>query len=184
MIINIPSSLIRTVLIVLAWILFLGVAFEAGTIIVNSVIMMVWGPAEPGKFYMLADLNALYRFDPGHFLAVAIIMIIVAVMKAILFYLILRLLHDKRLNMSLPFSEALGRFIFSMGYLSFAVGMFSLWGVKYTDQMMQRGVTMPPLQHLRISGGDVWMFMSVTLFVIGHIFKKGIEIQSENQLTV
>jgi hypothetical protein len=30
----------------------------------------------------------------------------------------------------------------------------------------------------------VWLFMSVTLFVIAQIFKRGIEIQTENELTV
>jgi hypothetical protein len=43
---------------------------------------------------------------------------------------------------------------------------------------------MPDIEHLRLGGADVWLFMGVTLFVIGHIFKRGIEIQSENELTV
>jgi len=45
-------------------------------------------------------------------------------------------------------------------------------------------VKMPDTQHLRLGGADVWLFMSVTLFVIAQIFKRGIEIQTENELTV
>jgi hypothetical protein len=43
---------------------------------------------------------------------------------------------------------------------------------------------MPDTQRLRLGGSDVWIFMSVILFVIAQIFRRGIEIQSENELTV
>jgi len=43
---------------------------------------------------------------------------------------------------------------------------------------------MPDVQYLRLGGADVWLFMGVTLFVIAQIFKRGIEIQTENELTV
>jgi hypothetical protein len=43
---------------------------------------------------------------------------------------------------------------------------------------------MPAIESLRIGGADVWLFMGVTLLVIGQIYKKGIEIQTENELTV
>jgi hypothetical protein len=35
-----------------------------------------------------------------------------------------------------------------------------------------------------MGGSDVWIFMGITLLVIAHIFKKGIEIQEEHELTV
>jgi len=43
---------------------------------------------------------------------------------------------------------------------------------------------MPDTQHLHLGGADVWLFMGVILFVIAQIFKRGIEIQRENELTV
>ena len=43
---------------------------------------------------------------------------------------------------------------------------------------------MPGIQYLGLGGADVWLFMCVTLYVIAQIFKRGIEIQSENELTV
>jgi putative transcriptional regulator len=49
---------------------------------------------------------------------------------------------------------------------------------------VKQGVKNPDLQYLRIGGADVWMFMGITLLVIVQIFKKGIEIQNENDLTV
>jgi len=43
---------------------------------------------------------------------------------------------------------------------------------------------MPDTQHLRLGGADVWLFMGGILFFIAQIFKRGIEIQTENELTV
>lgn len=86
--------------------------------------------------------------------------------------------------MSQPFSREVGRFIFKLSYLTLLIGMFSLWGVRYAEWLVKQGVKMPDIQYLRLGGADVWLFMSVTLFVIAQIFKRGIEIQTENELTV
>ena len=86
--------------------------------------------------------------------------------------------------MAQPFNKEFGRFIFYVSYLALGIGLFSNWGVNYTDWFVGQGVKMPDIQHLRLGGADVWLFMSVTLFVIAHIFKRGIEIQSENELTI
>jgi len=37
---------------------------------------------------------------------------------------------------------------------------------------------------MRLAGADVWLFMGIVLLIIAFIFKKGIEIQSENDLTI
>jgi hypothetical protein len=37
---------------------------------------------------------------------------------------------------------------------------------------------------LHLGGADVWLFMGVILYIIAQIFKRGIEIQAENELTV
>ena len=86
--------------------------------------------------------------------------------------------------MSQPFSREVGRLIFKISYLSLFIGFVSLWGVKYTEWLVDQGVKMPDIQYLRLGGADVWLFMGVILFVLAQIFKRGIEIQSENELTV
>jgi len=101
-----------------------------------------------------------------------------------MFYLIVLILHNKKLSMTQPFNKEVGRLIFNISYLSFGIGLFSSWGVKYTEWLVSQGVKMPDIQNLGIGGADVWLFMGVILFVIAQIFKRGIEIQSENELTI
>ena len=130
------------------------------------------------------DLSALYRYDPGYFFVVTFIMSIVAVMRGLLFYLIIKILHDKKLDMAQPFNPAMGKFIFNVSYISFFIGLFSWWGSGYAGWLVKKGVQIPDIQYLRLGGADVWLFMGVTLFIIAQIFKRGIEIQTENDLTV
>ena len=172
------------VLYVLSWIIFIGVCIEAGGIVVNAFVTLVLKPENAQYFWKEIELSALYKYDPGYFFVVTLLMSIVAVMRAILFYLIVKMLHDKQLNLARPFNREMGRFLFNISYLALGLGLFSFWGVKYTGWLVTKMVKMPNIQYLRLGGADVWLFMGVTLFVIAQIFKRGIEIQEENDLTV
>ena len=100
-----------------------------------------------------------------------------------MFYFIVSILHDKK-NLSKPFNDVVRRFLLTIAYLALGIGIFSFWGSKFSGHLISLGVTIPDIQQLRLGGADVWLFMSVTLFVIAQIFKRGIEIQTENELTV
>ncbi len=176
---KISTTQMLKILYVLSWIIFIGVCIEAGSYIFNAFFTLLINPDNASYF----NLSDLYKYDAGYFFVVLLIMSIVAVMKALMFYLIVKILHDKKLNMSQPFNKEMGSFIFNLSYLALGIGLFSYWGANYTRWMVKQGVKMPDIQHLRLGGADVWLFMGVTLLVIAHIFKRGIEIQSENELT-
>jgi hypothetical protein len=178
------TELILKVLYFVAWIIFIGVSIEAGGFISNTFFTLVINPGGAAHFWNQLDLSSLYAHDPGHFFAQTFLMSIAAFMKAMLFYLIIRILHGNKFDVSQPFTKGVARFIFTASYLAYGIGFFSFWGVGYANWLVEQGVTMPAIQDLRLAGGDVWMFMGVILFVIGQIFKRGIEIQSENELTV
>ena len=178
------TKLILKILYILSWIIFTGVCIEAAGFIVNSFFTLLLNPVGAKHFWQEVDLSALYYFDHGYFFVETLLMSIVAVMKACIFYLIIKMLHNKKLDMSQPFSRELGRLSFQISYLSLLIGLFCLWGSKYAEWFVKQGVKMPDIQYLRLGGADVWLFMGVILFVIAQIFKRGIEIQSENELTV
>ncbi len=182
--INISTKQILKILYVVSWIIFIGVCIEAGGIIFNAFFSLVLNPENAQFSWKEVDLSSLLKYDQGYFFVETLLMSIVAVMRAILFYLIVKIIHDKKINMSQPFTREMGNFIFKVSYLSLGIGMFSYWGVNYTAWLVKSGVNMPEIQELRLGGADVWLFMCVTLYVIGHIFKRGIEIQEENDLTV
>ena len=181
---KISTKQILKILLVLSWIIFIGVCIEAGGSIFSAFYTLVINPVNAATFWAGNDLSGLYKYDPGHFFVETLLISITAVLKACMFYLTIKILHNKKLSMSQPFSKEVRLFIIKVSCLAFGIGLFTAWGVEYTEWLVNQGVKMPDTQHLRLGGADVWLFMGVTLLVIAHIFKRGIEIQSENELTV
>lgn len=181
--IKISTAQILKVLYVLAWIIFIGLCIEAGGFLFNTALAF-FKTDNIGIFWQQIDLTQLYNFDKGHYFVITTYLSIIAVMKALIFYLIVKLLHDKKLNLAKPFNSEVVRFTIILSYLTFGIGLFTHFGVNYAEWLYKQNVTMPDIYHLRLAGGDVWLFMSVTLYVIAQIFKRGIEIQNENDLTI
>ncbi len=182
--ITITTKQVLLVLYILSWIIFVGVCIEAGGFISNAIFTLFINPAGARHFWPGLDLSALYAYDHGYFFVITLIMSIVGVLRACLFYLIIKILHGKKLDMAQPFNKTLGRFLSTISWLSLIIGLQSWWGVRYTLWLVSLGIKMPDIQSLSLGGADVWMFMGVTLLVITQIFKRGIEIQKENELTV
>jgi len=181
---EISTKQVLNILYVLSFIIFVGLCIDACGFLTNTIYALFINTSVVSHFWGYLDFSGLYQYDHGHFYVITVYMIIVAVAKALMFYLIVKILHDKKINMVQPFNKEIVRFIFSLAYLALLIGLFSSWGVKYSLWLEGFNIKMPNIESLRMGGADVWLFMSVMLFVIAQIFKRGIEIQSENDLTV
>lgn len=177
---QITTKHILKVLYFLSWIIFVGLCIEVGSYVFNGFYTFLWHPDVSDYL----QLNALYRFDKGQYIAELILISIPGIMKAMIFYLFIRILHNKKLDLAAPFNQSLQHLILLTSCLALGIGLFSNAGANYTEWLASKDVPMPDVNALNFSGGDVWLFMSVILFVIAQIFKRGMEIQSENELTI
>ena len=180
---SISSKTILQVLHVLSWIIFTGLCIEAGGIIFNAVYALN-KPIVAEHFWNNTNLGALYSFDKGHFMVQTFLMSIVAIMKALLFYLIIKLFNNKKFSLEQPFSKDVTSMVFNIGWLCLGAGFFSRYASGYAAWIEKQGVDMPDVESLRVGGADVWIIMAVALFVVGQVFRKGMELQTENDLTV
>jgi len=162
------------VLHILSWIIFVGLCVEAGGFLFNTLYTLFYNPAGAANFWMKSDLSGLYSFNQSHFVTLTVIMVIASVLK----------FHDKKLDLTAPFNESFGRGLYNLSYLTAGISLFTYWGTKLSASLTEQGVSLPSLQELRLAGPDVWLFMCVALLVFARIFKKGITIQHENQLTI
>jgi hypothetical protein len=181
---SIKTDHILKALQVLSWIIFVGLCIEAGGFITNTVATLMLTPDGTEKFWKEVDLTALYHYNQTHYVMLASLMIIATVLKALMFYFIVKIFHDKKLDLSKPFNGVVSRFVLIIAYLALGIGLFSFWGTKFAGQLVNEGVQLPDMLQLRLGGADVWLFMGVTLLVIAFMFKKGVEIQNENDLTI
>lgn len=182
--IKITTNQMLKALHVLSWIIFIGLCIDAGGILSNSIYALFFNPIAAKNLWIGADLSALYAFDKGYFAVETLLMSITAILKTTLFYVIVRTLYHKKLNLIKPFNLELKRFISLIAYLALGVGLFSYWGVNQTKWLITQGVEMPDVQLLKLGGADVWVFMGLTLLVIAQLVKRGIEMQAENDLTI
>lgn len=177
--IRITSNQILAVLHVLAWIIFLGLCVEAGSFAFSGIMSVAVGP----KFSTYLGLDALFAYDQGHFLAQLTYCFIAGVFKALMFYLIAHMLYKRKLDLDRPFKRDTARVISWISYLCFGIGLFTSWGRKYLAWLSQQ-VTVPDAYVLDLEGADVWFFTAIAFLIIAQIFKRGIEIQEENELTI
>lgn len=182
--IKITTQQTLKVLYVVSWIIFLGLCVEAGGIVFNSFFTLAINPDNAKNFWEGASMSSLYAYDSGRFLVIVIYMSIVSVLKALMFYQIVMMMYKDKIDMAQPFNMDLKQFISNLSYFSFGIGLFSKFGEEYCNWLVKQGVKMPDVQSLHFAGADVWLFMGIILVVIAQIFKKGIEIQAEHELTV
>jgi hypothetical protein len=181
---KISAKQMLNVLKIMCWIIFIGLCVEAGGILFNIAFTTFYNPIGAGFFWNQIDFSDLYQFDKGHFLVVTSIMSIIAILKAILFFLIVKMLHNRNLSIATPFNHIVKKFILIVAYIAIGIGFFSNYGVSYTEWVSQQGVKLPSIQLLKLGGADVWLFMGVVLIVLAYVFKRGIELQEEIDLTV
>jgi Protein of unknown function (DUF2975) len=105
--------------------------------------------------------------------------IAVSMLKATIWYVVFALLT--KLKLQTPFSMEVQRKLASIAYLLLAVSIVSsfFWET-YTHYLRQdTGILLPAN-----NSGDEYFFMAGIIYIVSQIFKRGIEIEEENQLTV
>ena len=122
-IMEISTKQILKILLILAWVIFIGVCIEAGGSIFSSFYTLVINPINAKTFWVGNDLSGLYKYDPGHFFAETLLISIPSVMRVCIFYLIIKILQDKKFDMSQPFSKEVRRFILKISGLAFGIGL-------------------------------------------------------------
>ena len=105
--------------------------------------------------------------------------IAVSVIKAFIWYVVFQLLS--KLKLQTPFSMEVEKKLERIAYLLLAVWIFSsiFWKTYIYYLSKATGIQLPA----NVSG-DEYLFMAGIIYIISQVFKRGIEIQEENQLTV
>jgi hypothetical protein len=87
------NDIVFTVLKVIAWIIFVGLCIDAGGLIVNF-LFSIFNPEFVDKLYQKLDLSMLYKQSKWAFFRVYSLALTVSVLKAIMFYVVIEMLHN------------------------------------------------------------------------------------------
>ena len=127
------------------------------------------------------DLN-LFRireFSRGFYVSAMCLTFAVSALKAIIWFVVFELLS--KLKLQTPFSMEVEKKLERIAYLLLGVWIVSsiFWKTYIYYLSKDTGIQLPTN-----NSGDEYLFMAGIIYIISQVFKRGIEIQEENQLTV
>ena len=174
------NDFILKALNVVSWIIFVGLCIEAGALIFNFALTL-FKPIATHNIYKGLDLSELYENQFAHFIGVLSFVVVLSLLKAYLFYLVVQIFM--KLNLVKPFDVEIAKLIEKISFEAFAIAIVSIVAHQYTKMLIQSGYE---VSHVEKYWNDTaaFLMMAAIIFVISQIFKKGIELQNENDLTV
>ena len=159
---------------------FVGLCIEAGALIVNFVFSIL-KPEMVHNLYQKMDLSELYNRSQWVFYGMYGFVLFLSILKCILFYIVIMLLL--KLDLEKPFNTFVSTQITQMSYLTLSIGIVSYIASEIAKSLQQTGYEIEPLNQFWVDS-EAFILMAAVVYVIAVIFKKGIELQSENELTI
>jgi hypothetical protein len=174
------TDLVIKFLHVISWIIFIALCYQTGALMFNYAFMQFEVfPLE--NQYLILDLTELFLQDEFLFGSIFILAIGVTALKAYTFFLITQIFTY--LNLHKPFSLEMSKLITKISYFIFLVGIQGAIASGINEDLANQGY---PVHNASEYWNDysAFLLMSGVVFVIAQIFKKGLDLQSENDLTV
>ncbi len=175
------NKVIFTILKIVAWIIFVGLCIEAGGLIVNF-IFSIYNPSFVQNLYQKLDLSQIYNQSQWAFFCVYSLILAITVLKAVLFYVVIQLVSD--LNLSKPFSPFASEKITQISYFTLSIGLISYIARQWSKSLSNHYDFDTSQLNQFWADSQAFILMAAVLYIIATIFKKGIELQNENDLTV
>ena len=116
------SDFVFKALHIIAWVIFVGLCIEAGALIVNF-IYSIFKPEIIHNLYQKLDLSQMYNLNKWVFFSMYSFILFISILKACLFYVVIRLLL--KLDLTKPFNSYAADQIKILSYYSLSIGLIS-----------------------------------------------------------
>jgi len=167
-------------LYIVAWLIFVGLSIESGGLIVNFFFHL-YEPELVKNLYQKLDLIQMYKDSSLTFFGIYSFILIISILKAYLFYIVIMLMH--KMDLKKPFSTFVARKILQVSYYTLSIGLLSYIARQLVKNLMHHGFIPDNLNQFW-ADSQAFILMGAVVYIIAIIFKKGVDIQNENDLTV
>lgn len=162
------------------WLIFAGLCVQTGALLFN-LLYSLFRPVATHNLHLGLDLSDLYSQSMTLYLLLFSLIIGLSFLKSVVFYQVITLFYKIRLQE--PFTEAVSTVIGRISYYAFSVGLLSHIAHQFTKHLMHKGYAVASAG-VYWNDSDAYLMMAAIVYVIALIFKKGIALQEENELTV
>ncbi|MBW1298213.1 DUF2975 domain-containing protein [Aquimarina litoralis] len=168
---------IITLIKIASWVIFIGLCIQLGAILLSGIISLFGNPEASNNLYLGLDLSELYAFSKKYYLYVLSLLITVTALKAYLFYLVIKIFM--KIDFDQPFTKTIASIISSISYVALWAGLIAYLANDYCKWLLKKGAVFS-----LDWGNSEFLFMAGIIFIIAFIFKRGVQIQLENDLTI
>lgn len=161
----------------MSWIIFIGLCIKAGALIINLILSLFKPEIVPKPL----DLTELYKDNKWTFFQVYSLALSISMVKAYLFYLVVRLIL--KIDLSRPFNKYTSEQISKISYYTLSIGLMSYIAKRFVENSMHQ-ISVPETLTQFWGDSQAFVLMGAVLYIIATIFKKGVALQHENDLTV
>ena len=165
---------------IVAWVIFVGLSIEAGGLIVNFYFSL-YNPEFVQNLYQKLDLSEMYERSKWAFFSMYSFILVIAILKAVLFYALITLMS--KIDLSKPFNSSVARQISQISYYTLSIGLLSYLARQTAKNLQHHGYAIDSLNQFW-ADSQAFILMAAVIYVISTIFSRGVEIQNENDLTV
>lgn len=174
------NNFVFIVLKIVSWVIFVGLCIEAGGLIVNFIFSL-FKPEVVQNLYQKLDLSEMYNLSKWAFYGMYSFILVISILKAVLFYEVIRLVL--KLDLAKTFNSFVSRQISRISYYTLSIGILSYMARQSAENLLHSGFITDGLNKFW-ADSQAFILMAAVIYIIATIFKKGIDIQNENDLTV
>ena len=167
-------------LIIVAWLIFVALGIEAGGLIVNFIFSL-FKPEMVPYLYQKLDLSELFEKNQWFYFSFYSFILFISILKVFLFYVVVRLMH--KMDLSKPFNTYVSSQISLISYYTLSIGFIGYIAQQLTKNLTHHGFVIENINQFW-NDSQAFILMGAVVYVIATIFKKGVELQNENDLTV
>lgn len=166
---------ILKVMYVLSWIAFIGLCIKTGAVLI-SYIVSIGNPEAAKDLYLGLDLSEYYKYSFREYTFIVSYKIALFATEAYIAFLITKLL--KSLNLEKPFNIEVLKLMQNISY-----SIFNLWVLAILHNAHIKFIAKRHYFSMDLFSSD-FIFLAGVIFIFAQIIKKGVEIQTENDLTI
>jgi len=176
---NKVKSRTETVLVimnVLAWVAFIGLLIKLGSILISYGVSWV-NPEAARNLYKKLNLHELREYSFWHYSVAVSFTVAIWSTKAYIASIAINILS--KINLANPFTIEVSKKLDNISYSLLGIWITSTLANGHNAWLSKS----TGIQGTDFTSGEL-IFMAGLVFIITQVFKRGVELQSENDLTV
>lgn len=175
------SGRILSIMKFLFWLIFIGLCIQTGALIFTMLLSLIGHVETASDLYLGLNLTSLYKSSSWQFFNLMTLIITMSALKAYIAYLVVQIFT--KIDFDSPFNISSAKRLEKISHVALGTGVLALIANGYNMYLYKRSIIDLSAQPF-VEGSREFLFLAGIIFIIAQIFKKGVALQNENELTI